>query len=578
MNARQHELNLRVLTSIWSILVGFTNTLANGMFPVAAFWAYATLVGKPLRIDITFPALQLFGMLEQNLRDVPGLVTVFLNAYVAVGRIEEFMKEPNRAKIEASLTQGNALSLSNASFAWPGSRKTVLQNISLSFSTGLTVIYGKVGSGKTALLEALLGELDRRGGDFCRPDEMFGYCAQTPWLQSMNIRENILFSSPYDDGRYKQVLAACALTPDLANFKHGDLSNIGENGIGLSGGQRARVALARAMYSRARILLLDDPISGLDHQTAQSVVQRCLTGPLREGRTILFVTHRTELCFSLADQIVEISDGTASVVEHAKISSQDSQLCYFPDPSDESDQKDAEDQEDAAIPEKFIEDEHRASGGVKLKVYWEYIKAGKLRWWGGLFCVLALYRLIYYGKTWFLKEWGESYNRYEDMATIENPFDQFPSPEVNVNPWLIAFLVIAVVQAVISLTSRVFMLIIVYSAGRQMFRDIMERVSQATFRFYDVTPVGRLMNRLTSDIGTIDGNISEQFQNVAFLVIAWISSVAIIASVTPSFLIFSFALTAGFVVIFLRFLPTSQSLRRLEVCANHCPSPVPLEY
>ena len=98
-----------------------------------------------------------------------------------------------------------------------------------------------------------------------------------------------------------------------------------------------------------------------------------------------------------------------------------------------------------------------------------------------------------------------------------------------------------------------------------MFKRVMDCVSHATFRYYDVTPVGRLMNRLTSDCNTIDGNISNQFQNVARLSIAWISSIVVIASITPMFLIFSLALTAGFVLIFLRFLPTSQSLRRLEM-------------
>lgn len=565
LSARQQELNLRVITGLCGLMIAFINMLAYGMFPVVAFWAYAKLLDEPLRIEITFPALQLFSMLEYNLREIPGLVQVLLNAYIAVGRIEDFMKEPDRDEIDSTLAAGDVMKLREASFTWPGSSKNVLQHVSLSFPTGLTVIYGKVGSGKTALLQALLGELDKLDGDFSRPDEMFGYCAQIPWLQSMSIRENILFSSPYDDNRYKQVLAACALTPDLATFRHGDLSNIGENGIGLSGGQKARVALARAMYSRARILLLDDPISGLDHQTAEIVVKRCLTGPLAVGRTIVFTTHRTELCSVHADQVVEVLDETAHIVQLVKTPTLKHQLSSSHDPAEETDKKRTEAQEDAAIPEKFIEDEHRASGSVKLRVYWEYIKAGKLRWWAILVCVLMLYRLLDYGKTWFLEVWGESYSHYEASVNIKNPVDRFPSPDANVNPWLIAFLVIALMQTVVFLISRIFMIVIVYSAGQQMFKDIMQRVSHATFRYYDVTPVGRLMNRLTSDIGTIDGNISEQFQNVAFLAIAWVSSLAVIASVTPSFLVFSFALTAGFVLIFWRFLPTSQSLRRLEM-------------
>ena len=109
------------------------------------------------------------------------------------------------------------------------------------------------------------------------------------------------------------------------------------------------------------------------------------------------------------------------------------------------------------------------------------------------------------------------------------------------------------------------MVLIVYTAGKQMFVRIMKKVSHATFRFYDVTPVGRLMNRLTSDINTIDGNISHQFEGVAWVAIMWISSVIVIASITPIFLAFSIVLSTAFVYVFLRFLPTSQSLRRLEM-------------
>ena len=427
------------------------------------------------------------------------------------------------------------------------------------------MICGKVGSGKTALLQALLGELDKLEGEIVRPNEMIGYCAQGPWLQSMNIRENILFSSLYDEARYKQTLTACALMPDLANFKHGDLSNIGENGVGLSGGQKARIALARAMYSRARILLLDDPISGLDHQTAESVVKNCLTGPMAKDRIIVFVTHRTDLCFLVADQIVEISDGRARILDKQKIP-QDLLRPSSQPAAEQQSEKDPEGQEDAAVPEKFIEDEHRASGGVKMRVYWEYIKASGLGWWAVLILIFALYRAVDYGRNWFLKEWGEAYNEVESLDVVSNVFDMFPPPQDNVGPWLWVFFGFALAAAFIWSMQSVVMLILVYSAGRQMFQDIMKRVTQATFRFYDVTPVGRLMNRLTSDIGTIDGNVSRHFQAVAFSLITWISALVVIATVTPGFLLLSVVLTAGYVFMFLRYLPTSQSLRRLEVC------------
>jgi ABC-type multidrug transport system fused ATPase/permease subunit len=595
MDARQSELNLRIITNLWSILIRFVNTFASGVFPVVALYAYTLLAGHPLRIDIIFPALQLFTMLETRLRDIPGLITVLINASIAVERIEDFMAEPNKETPATGPADSASIQLQHCSYAWPGRVVPVLSDINLTITKGLTVVSGKVGAGKTALLQALLGELDRVGGSAEIPNEMVGYCAQTPWLQSMSIRDNILFSSPYDEQRYQRVLDACALLPDLENFEHGDFSFVGENGIGLSGGQKARVALARALYSTARILLLDDPISALDHNTAETVVRKCFTGPLMQDRVVVLVTHRTALVSHIADQIVHIEDGRATI--HGK------QAVSMDSATDEDVQslaKIAEAQSEiqgalreaaASAPTKFMEEEHRAEWGVQARVYWNYIRAGKYRWWISLVFILAIYRLTSVGQSWFLKEWGEAYNqillafshstpegRYSAGQWVipygwsqvsrwnpTEPLEKLPAPFDDVRPWLLAFFVITTFQSAMLLFAQLLMLVIVYCAGKKLFHEVMVRVSHATFRFFDVTPVGRLMNRLTSDIGVVDGNISEQFQAIAFQAITWISSIVVIASVTPAFLGFSFALTAAFVFTFLQFLPTSQSLRRLEM-------------
>ncbi|KAF2838425.1 ATP-dependent bile acid permease [Patellaria atrata CBS 101060] len=564
LEARQHELNIRIITAAWNIMITFSNAFGSTLFPLVAFYAYTAWAGQTLGVDIAFPALQLFSMLESNLREIPNLITVLLNASIAVGRLESFMNEPDKDNSTMRHTNATELALENASFAWPGANEFVLKYLNLSFPPGLTVVCGKVAAGKSALLQALLGELDLKEGTLVRPDEMIGYCAQMPWLQSMSIRENILFSAQYDEVRYKEVLEACALMPDMANLQNGDLSNIGENGVGLSGGQRARVALARAVYSRAKILLLDDPISALDHQTAEFIVKRCIAGRLLEGRTVILATHRTELCHGIATQIVEITDGQANILDPETTSLQDLQSVTSQEHIQQLHTQDHDEME-AAIPDKFIEDEHRSHGGVQASIYWEYVKAGKLRWWALLILTIVLYRASSTGENWFLKYWGEAYGESDRQETISNPLKRLPPPEDNVKPWLWWYFFIVISEATTWVVAQIFMAVIVYSAGRQMFKDVMQRVSHATFRFYDVTPVGRLMNRLTSDISTIDGNISQKFYNVARHSVTLIFSVVVIASVTPSFLVFSFSLAAGFIYIFQRFLPTSQSLRRLEM-------------
>ncbi|KAF2093797.1 ABC bile acid transporter-like protein [Rhizodiscina lignyota] len=561
MDSREKELHLRIITNILNITINFVNTISSNLFPVVAFFAYTKLAGLPLRIDIAFPAIDLFKMLDENLRDIPNLITVLINASVAMQRIEDFMNEPDKESTEASPTPAADLSLKDATFAWPGGAE-VLHDITLTLTPGLTVVYGEVAAGKTALLQALLGELEKKDGEYVRPDEMFGYCAQNPWLQSMSIRENILFSAPYEETRYKQVLEACALLSDMVEFKNGDLSFIGENGVGLSGGQKARVALARAVYSRARFLLLDDPLSALDHQTAEFIMKRCIGSSLMEGRTIVLITHRTDICHGLAQQWVKISDGRATLVEpSANYEESTLKRTKSVESTTEEDTKRLEEDKLAAVPDKFIEDEHRAHGGVMASVYWAYIKAGKLKFWIILVCIIIVFRLTDTLEVYFIKQWGEAY----DKVHTSDLFDDLPPPSSNIDPWLWWFLGIAVTVSIVDISVSMFMVLINYTAGKGMFKQAMQRVSHATFRFYDITPVGRLMNRVTSDMNTIDGSINRYFRIMVHLVIAWTTSVIIIASITPVFLAFAIVLTASFVAIFFRYLPTSQSLRRLEM-------------
>lgn len=560
MESRAKELHLRVIMYIWSTLINFVNVFASGMFPVVAFYGYTILAGKPLTVDIAFPALELFNMLEGSMQDIPYFVQACINARVAMGRIEDFMNEPDKEEAEEDMISTGVIKMEKASFAWPGAKKATLHEVSLTLSPGLIVICGEVGAGKSALLLSILGEMDLIAGEYHRSNEPVGYCGM-PWLQSMSIRDNILFSAHFDEDRYQQVLEACALVPDMAGFKHGDKSLIGENGVGLSGGQKARVSLARAVYSQTKILLLDDPLAALDHQTADWIVRKCLKGPLLRDRTAVLVTHRVGLCLGVADQAFEISnDGSAKVLDPKTSPYLEAHKISTPDPELQEEQ-DNEDIKAVTGPEKFMEEEHRAKGGVKLAVYWEYIKAGKLRWWGALIVVLTLLRTIDVGETWFLKEWGEAYSGKKTRG----PFGELPSPDVNIRPWLVGFLLLAVAHSVAFLISQTFLLVIVYTSGKALFARVMEKCTNATFRFYDVTPVGMLMNRLTSDINTVDGNISTQFQGIASTSIVWISAIVVIASITPLFLIFSLVLTVTFVVVFNHFLPASQSLRRLEM-------------
>jgi ABC-type multidrug transport system fused ATPase/permease subunit len=306
--------------------------------------------------------------LTQWLRELPYLFETLSNAYVASLRIQSFMDEPDKSTPEQRLDEPSDITFEDCSFCWPETAVPVLRDLNLTISEGLTIVVGKVGAGKTALLQSILGELDLKSGNAVVPNKMMGYCAQTPWLQSMSIRDNILFFTPYNESRYREVLDACELLPDMATFTNGDLSAIGENGIGLSGGQKARVALARAVYSNAPIILLDDPLSALDHSTAELIVRKLFSGNFLKGKTVVLVTHRVDLVRHLASQILRVEDGT--IMKLDTISTNGALRNGFPNEDDTADSNKTQEDSKDGVPDKFTEDEHRADWGVQLRVYW----------------------------------------------------------------------------------------------------------------------------------------------------------------------------------------------------------------
>ena len=262
-----------VLISIW--------ILGPVMLSAVSLAVYSVL-NDGLSASVAFTSITVMGSMESALAVLPEVIADGLEAWVSVKRIDEYLKAPER---EPYIIPGNTIRFDDASIAWPSdsqdedSDRFVLKNVNVHFpNKELSVISGKTGSGKSLFLASILGEADRLAGHIQVPrapsleerfdykanksdwviDSAIAFVAQIPWIENASIKDNILFGLPFDSGRYGKVLKCCALEKDLDLLPDGELTDIGANGINLSGGQRWRISFARALYSRAGILILDD--------------------------------------------------------------------------------------------------------------------------------------------------------------------------------------------------------------------------------------------------------------------------------------------------------------------------------
>ncbi|KAI8472506.1 MAG: P-loop containing nucleoside triphosphate hydrolase protein, partial [Monoraphidium minutum] len=224
-------------------------------------------------------------------------------------------KAPAAATGAKAAAAAPAIRVSGGSFAWAPGGPPALSGVDLQIPRGaLAIVVGPVGCGKSSLLAALLGEMvpaGPGGGGGVAVEGAVAYTAQDPWIQNATLRNNILMGLPFEAERYQRTLDVACLNADLETLPAGDESEIGEKGINLSGGQKHRVALGRAVYAAADVYLMDDPLSAVDAHVGRHLFEECVCGQLA-GATRLLVTHQLQL-LPRADLVIVMLDGrTAS--------------------------------------------------------------------------------------------------------------------------------------------------------------------------------------------------------------------------------------------------------------------------
>ncbi|KAK5166122.1 Transporter of the ATP-binding cassette (ABC) [Saxophila tyrrhenica] len=302
------------------------------------FAVYTLVEKKDLIPSIAFTALSLFSLLRIPLDQLADMVAHVQESKVSVDRVEEYLNEAETDKYaqlanEKYDSDGEVvIGFDKGTFSW-GSRDAEdfkMIDLDMRFKVGqMNIVIGPTGSGKTSLLMALLGEMTLLDGsvylpagksrDDVKPNRETGltenvaYCAQQAWLLNGTIKDNIVFSSPWDARRYKDVIIACSLQRDLEILDGGDQTMVGEKGVTLSGGQKQRISLARALYCKARHVLMDDVLSAVDSHTAKWIFEKALLGPLMYNRTCILVTHNATLALPYADFAVVLDNGRVAI-------------------------------------------------------------------------------------------------------------------------------------------------------------------------------------------------------------------------------------------------------------------------
>ena len=282
LNFVRNEQELKTLRKIGAsqALANFTWSTTPFLVSCLTFAVFVLVAKAPLTTEIVFPALTLFNLLGFPLAMLPMVITSIIEASVAVGRLTSFFAaeelQPD-AVIRYGPAQKNGdetVRLRDATFAWDRNEAVnCLEDIDFAARKGeLSCVVGRVGSGKSSLLEAILGDIWKLRGEVTVRGAI-AYAPQQPWIMNASVRENIIFGHRWDPGFYDKTLSACALVEDLKSLPDGDETEVGERGISLSGGQKTRLALARAVYARAGEFKASPDTYHLSLYTAKSKIK-----------------------------------------------------------------------------------------------------------------------------------------------------------------------------------------------------------------------------------------------------------------------------------------------------------------
>lgn len=302
---RSKEINvLRHLNYLKGVLISFAVFMERTTLFVTV--VCFVLLGNVITADKAFSMAQFFNSMQLSVAiTFPLAINLCAETLVTIRRLEDFLSLEEKETPTDTKHLNKSVTLERVNASWNNETQTI-KNVNFHVPPGtLCAIVGTVGSGKTSILQVLLRELNVQSGKV-HVGGNIAYASQEPWLFLATVRQNILFGQDYDRDLYRQVVKVCCLERDFELFPENDMTFVGERGISLSGGQRARINLARAVYRRADVYLFDDPFSAVDTRVGKQIFDNCIVNHLK-GKTRIVVTHQVHL-LEAADLIIVIND------------------------------------------------------------------------------------------------------------------------------------------------------------------------------------------------------------------------------------------------------------------------------
>ncbi|XP_068923442.1 ATP-binding cassette sub-family C member 4 isoform X2 [Petaurus breviceps papuanus] len=561
----------------------------------ATFTTYA-LLGNTISASRVFVAATLYGSLRLTIAlFFPSAIEKLSEALISIQRIKKFLilDEVSLSSIHLPKDEKALVHIQDFTSYWDKSSEIpTLQNLSFTVRPReLLAVVGPVGSGKSSLLSAVLGELPKYEG-LVNVKGTIAYVSQQPWVFSGTVRSNILFGKNYEKEKYDRVIKACALKKDLQLFEHGDLTVIGDRGTTLSGGQKARINLARAVYQDADIYLLDDPLSAVDGEVGRHLFEHCITQTLHEKIRIL-VTHQLQYLKDTS-QILILKDGKVmekgtytefqksgidfgSLLKKENEEAEQSQVPETPMLRDRSfsassvwsQQSSKHSLKEGTAEQLVTEDlpvalpeENRSEGTIGFKSYWNYFTAGA----NCFFIVFLLLLNILTQVSFVLQEWWLSYwaNEQNKLNITVNGIKGNETKELDLNWYLGIYAGLTGVTVLFGIARSLLIFYVLVNASKNLHNKMFESILKAPVLFFDRNPIGRILNRFSKDIGHLDDLLPLTFLDFIQIFLHIISVLSVAIAVIPWIAIILIPL--GIIFIFFRqyFLQTSRDVKRLE--------------